>query len=207
LARNDLKILLSRCIEPRDEKHLRKGIELFQNKGNDLSEELGGDFIAASLRIGKAKTAAELILREGYRIGAWIPYSPAIELFKTLSTSAPESKKENHSKKEEKDTKDAPKTAEPVVEVTNPELAINCFLTLVQKNPSLATKESFTLLLEQASSPTYYQKIISFPSFYKLQGGEKEWFEDIKKQFPQPVEVVAPVPEENSEVPVPVENK
>lgn len=72
VALRDLKKLLLLCKEPHHVKYALKGVEYFQLKGNDFSEEVCTLFVRTCVMCGNPETAANEFLKQNHRIGAWL---------------------------------------------------------------------------------------------------------------------------------------
>lgn len=71
LAVGDLRKLLELCQTKEHVKYAVLGVELYQRKRHDFSEEVNSHFINACIRGGDPMAAVEVFLRPINRIGAW----------------------------------------------------------------------------------------------------------------------------------------
>jgi hypothetical protein len=79
----ELKVLLNAC-GPKDAKYAGLGIDWFQKKGFDFSEELNTLFIDACVRGQKPEVAVSRFIYGKGRIGAWSTPRSLNKLFKML---------------------------------------------------------------------------------------------------------------------------
>ena len=85
LALRNLKHLFSRCVHPNHSKIAARGVEFYQEKGSDFSEEICTLFVNTCLSGKNAKLAAELIAKPHYRIGAWLTKGTTYNLLSALA--------------------------------------------------------------------------------------------------------------------------
>ena len=71
LAVGDLRKLLARCQTKDHVRYAVQGVELYQRKRHDFSEEVNSHFVSACIRGESPMAAVELFLKPSYRIGAW----------------------------------------------------------------------------------------------------------------------------------------
>jgi len=81
-----LKKLVLSCDDAANLKYVRKGIQLYQRKGNDFSEEVCNFIIKACIRFDDLKMISDLICMPGHRIGAWLSSKSAMLLINELET-------------------------------------------------------------------------------------------------------------------------
>lgn len=86
----DLRRLLERCQTEDHAKYAVKGVEYYQLKGNDFSEEINSIFIKACIRANKPRMAADQILVFKNRIGAWTTVTALNRLLTSLLANGEE---------------------------------------------------------------------------------------------------------------------
>lgn len=67
----NLKVLFDACSKAEDIKYITKGLDFYQFKGMDFTEELNAQFINACLRSSDVKTAISTFSKYENRISAW----------------------------------------------------------------------------------------------------------------------------------------
>jgi hypothetical protein len=72
------------CVEPNHVKYARYAVSLYQEKGQDFSEEVGSHFVHACLRGNSPDVAAEVMAKYKNRIGAWVTLKPLLALTEKL---------------------------------------------------------------------------------------------------------------------------
>lgn len=82
-----MRHLLEKIKLPEHVKYAVKGLEIYQRKGQEFSEELNSHFIKACIRGENPHAAAEMIAIRKNRIGAWSTPTSIHRLVETLLTS------------------------------------------------------------------------------------------------------------------------
>mmetsp|Transcript_18238 Transcript_18238/g.18304 ORF Transcript_18238/g.18304 Transcript_18238/m.18304 type:complete len:283 (+) Transcript_18238:87-935(+) len=85
LALGDLRKLIQLCDSPDNIKYAILGVELYQRKGQDFSEEVNSHFIKAFLRANEPLKAVPIFLKYKNRISAWTTITSLNRLVKSLS--------------------------------------------------------------------------------------------------------------------------
>ena len=88
LAVGDLRKLLELCKTRDHVKYAVLGVELYQRKRHDFSEEVNSHFVSACIRGGEPMAAVELFLRPSHRIGAWSTLTSMQRLIDALGEEA-----------------------------------------------------------------------------------------------------------------------
>jgi len=76
------------CTEPDHLKYALLGVEAFQQKGQDFSEEISGLFVKTCIKYNSPLTAVELFLKVNRRISAWQTPSSVHRLIESVQTQA-----------------------------------------------------------------------------------------------------------------------
>jgi hypothetical protein len=81
-----LKALFALCTEPEHLKYALLGVEAFQKKGQDFSEEISGLFVNTCLKLNDPMVAVDLFLKVNRRIAAWQTASSVQRLVASAAT-------------------------------------------------------------------------------------------------------------------------
>jgi len=87
LGLRDLKHLFEKCLEPDHLKYAIKGVEMYQRKGHDFSEEINSLFIRLCIAAKNPKAAIDICSVYKYRLGAWSTPSSLGNLIESMSES------------------------------------------------------------------------------------------------------------------------
>lgn len=86
MALGDLRKLLDMCKTPEQVKYAIQAQELFQRRGQDFSEEVNSHFIKACIRGSNPEAAANVLIKESNRMGAWSTATSLSALVNELSS-------------------------------------------------------------------------------------------------------------------------
>lgn len=75
------------CTAPDHLVYAIQGVQLFQRKGQDFSEEVCSHFIKACIRTENSRAAVEIINKYNYRIGAWLTQTSLLNLLQSISAT------------------------------------------------------------------------------------------------------------------------
>lgn len=89
----DLKTLFGLCRSPEHIKYAVLGVEMFQKKGQDFSEETSGLFVKTCIKLNSPMTAVDLFLKVNRRIAAWQSPSSVDRLVDSVLTETPDAGK------------------------------------------------------------------------------------------------------------------
>ncbi len=82
-----MKRLILKCEKPEDFQYALSGVELYQNRAQDFSEEICFHFIAASVKLGDSVSAAKLLAKTDFRIGSWVTKKSSASIFESLASA------------------------------------------------------------------------------------------------------------------------
>jgi len=85
LGLRDLKHLFEKCLEPDHLKYAIKGVEMYQRKGHDFSEEINSLFIRLCIAAKNPKAAIDICSVYKYRLGAWSTPTSLKNLIESMS--------------------------------------------------------------------------------------------------------------------------
>ena len=84
----DLKYLIGLCEKPEQLKYIMLGLELFQKKGQDFTEEVSSLFVKSCIKHNDPLMAVNLFLKINRRISAWQTASSVHRLIESVRSKS-----------------------------------------------------------------------------------------------------------------------
>lgn len=87
MKQSELIAMLKKVNAPSEGRFARLGVDMFQRKGQDFSEEVNAHFVKAGIRSSSVRSTIDVLLQYNHRIGAWTSTNSLNYLLSKLPTT------------------------------------------------------------------------------------------------------------------------